>query len=104
MFLLLGCCFGLFGLFFFGPEAMPGAANENVFESRLTNRDRVDLAGECFDYFWNELVAVFEFEANFAIERCGGDAVFLANALRKSVGIRSFEENDVAADLLLERC
>src|SRR5437016_112341 len=92
----------------FGPEAVAGAMDENVFERGLAHADRLNLAGKCFHQSRNEAMAVFEFDAHLiasglvAHDR-GIDLEACADALGEGLGVaRSVEQDHVATDFVLE--
>src|SRR5271163_2107409 len=55
----------------FGPEAMPGAANEDIFQAWLGDRNRLDHSGEGFDRGSDEAMTVAMFQANGISKHCG---------------------------------
>ena len=52
---------------FFGPEAMAGAADEDVFQAGLVDGDAFDLAGKCFDNIGDEAVSALDFQTHLMI-------------------------------------
>src|SRR5271166_6106080 len=65
----------------FGPELVSGAANENVFESRSTNGDSLNLSREGFHDFGYKAVRAFAFDTYLVFEDCGFDLKAGADAL-----------------------
>ena len=86
----------------FGPEPVAGAADEDVFERRLAYERALNFSRECFDHVGDEAVAVFDFQADVAVHDGRVDRETVANALRERFGVGSFEQNDVAADFVVQ--
>ena len=102
------CCQPLSGrlLLFFGPEAMSGAADEDVFQRRLADGDGLNLTGEGFDHVGNEAVSLILLEANIAvIENRGFGSVTLADPNGQLFRIVArFKQKHVATDFVFQFC
>src|SRR6516164_691455 len=102
--LATGIGFSVAGFFAFGPEAVAGAVDEDVFQGRLADGDGLNFAGEGFDHVGDEAVAILSFQADLSGKDLGVDLEALADALGERVWIGGVKKDDIAADFALEFC
>jgi hypothetical protein len=83
-----------------GPEAMPGAVNEDIFQSRLAYRNRIDFAGESLDDIGDKTMTVLAFDADFAGQNLSlyGEAAF--DPLSQRIGVTGIEDDDITANFV----
>src|ERR1700730_16462791 len=86
----------------FRPELVAGAADKNVFQSGLADRDGVNLAGEGFNHIGNEAMAILALQANSSLENLHFHMVALAHALCQGFGVAGVKQDHVAADLTFQ--
>src|SRR5208282_2866755 len=83
----------------FAPEAVAGAMDKNVFESRFAHAQRLYLSRKRLDYVGDEAVSIFNFQANLVVHDRGTYMELVANALRQRLRVARFEQDYVASDL-----
>src|ERR1700683_1770880 len=86
-------------LCFFAPEAVAGAMDEDVFEGRFADAQRLNFSGEGFDDFGHEMMSVFNFQPNLLVHNRGFDLELGANFIGQGLRISGFEQNHVTPDL-----
>src|SRR5882672_1684689 len=88
---------------FFAPEFVPGAADENVFESRLAHRNRLDLSGKGLDDLGDEAVRALALHAHLIFQNCSVDVKASPDTLGEQSRIMcGIQENHVTADFTLQ--
>ena len=85
-------------LFAFGPEAVAGAADEDIFERWFADRDRLNFSRKCLDYVGNNAVSILLFETDLFGEHLSVDVETVTDALGERCGVTGFEDDDVSAD------
>src|SRR5580658_820806 len=83
----------------FAPKPVSGAVNEHILQRRLAHAERLNFSGERLDYFWHEVMSVFNFEPDVFVHDSGVDLKLIANTFGQRLRITRFEQNYVAADL-----
>src|ERR1700756_460204 len=87
----------------FTPELVAAAVDEHIFQRGLALRNCLNLAGEGFDYVWDEAVTGFLLDPNLIAEHSGRDVETAANMLGEGIGIAGgVEKGDVAANFTLQ--